>query len=209
MSVENSTCSCTEVTHREPPALFCDIQIGKDLTGNFALSYKGVAIQSDCGRRFLTFRVERDGVRIYDVTGLTLPGCDGFVYRVPVKKEQVRKYDLLLISECPLQVVFVEHIDPNTGRVKGITSSGNEVSYIPPVRLGECASYIRLVSILDVCGMESSEMSEEQIGLIAALLCCKPCGGGSYDYMPATVAQGWLSPAFPTAAPIAPVTSRL
>src|SRR5438874_415995 len=106
MSVDTS-CSCTEVTHREPPSLYCDIPIGKDVTGNFALSYKGIAVQSECGRRYSAFRVEEDGVKIYDVTGLTLPGCEGFIYRVPVNAEKVRPHDLLLISECPFQVIFV------------------------------------------------------------------------------------------------------
>jgi hypothetical protein len=175
------------------PAIYCDVPIGKDVSGNFSLSYKGIAVRSGCEHRFSAFRVENGEVRIYDVTGLTLPGCDGFVYRVPVQSDHVRRGDLLLISECPFQVIFVEEIE-KSGRVKGITATGDEVKYLPPVRLGDCVRYIRIVSVLDACGAKASEMSEDDIALVAALLCCKPCGGG-YEYTPA-VLTGNLLPEF-------------
>ncbi len=83
----------------------------------------------------------------------------------------------------------MEEIDRNTGRVKGITASGDEVRYLPPIRLGDCVRYVRIVSVLDVCGMRSTEMSEDDIALVAALLCCRSTGGGGDDYTPSIIAQ--------------------
>jgi hypothetical protein len=171
--------------------MFCDVPVGKDTTGNFTLSYKGVAVRTDCNR-FIAFRKEEGRVRLYDVTGLTLPGCDALIYRVPVTERDVVPDDLLLISDCPLQVLYVTEV--NGDWVTGVTSTGEQITYTAPTRLGDCARFIRIYSVLDACGVEASEMDENQIAIIAALLCCKPCGGAGYaaEILSSTVATDVL-----------------
>jgi hypothetical protein len=185
METETYTCSCTQVARPVPPSVYCDTTIGKDTSGNFTLSYKGVAVRTDCNR-YVTFRGEKDQVRLFDVTGLTLPGCDALIYRVPVT--DVRAGDLLVISDCPLQILYVT--DKKGERVTGYSSSGSEITFIAPKRLGDCARYIRIVSVLDTCGARSGDLDEDDIALIAALLCCKPCGTGyGAEVLSSTVAQ--------------------
>jgi hypothetical protein len=190
METETYTCSCTQVARPVPPSVYCDTTIGKDTSGSFTLSYKGVAVRTDCNR-YVTFRREKDQVRLYDVTGLTLPGCDALIYRVPVTEQHVRPGDLLVISDCPLQILFVTEIIGE--RVRGYNSSGEEITFIAPKRLGDCARYIRIVSVLDTCGAQPGDLEEDDIALIAALLCCKPCGTGySADVLSSTLAQNLL-----------------
>jgi len=64
--------------------------------------------------------------------------------------------------------------------MRGVTAAGEEITYISPTRLGDCARYIRIISVLDICKKDpSGEMPEEDIAVVAALLCCKPCAGGN------------------------------
>jgi hypothetical protein len=193
--------------------MFCDTPVGKDTTGNFTLSYKGVAVRTDCNR-FITFRRERERiavekgrekgtvergpvkfgpVKLYDVTGLTLPGCDALIYRVPVTEANLKTGDLVLMSDCPLQVLYLTK-DPDGGSLTGITASGETITYTAPLRLGDCARFIRIMSVLDTCGLDSHEITEDHIALIAAILCCQPRGGGfGLDMMASTIADNLLT----------------
>ena len=208
MEAETYSCTCTEVTRPAPPSVYCDIPVGKDTTGNFSLSYKGVAVKTDCNR-FVAFRGNGDEVELYDVTGLTLPGCDPLIYRVPVTEDNVHPGDLLLISDCPPQALYVTKTFPELSEkeknrakksvtVEGITPSGQKVTYLSPRRLGDCARYIRIVSVLDACGIKSSDLNEDAIALIAALLCCKPCGNNfTAGILSDTVAANLLNVTLP------------
>lgn len=190
MEAENYSCTCTQVARPVPPSVYCDVPIGKDTSGNFTLSYKGVAVRTDCNR-YVAFRREEGQTRLYDVTGLTLPGCDALIYRVPVSERNVRPGDLLLISDCPFQALHVTEIQGE--RVRGLSSSGEEITFVAPRRLGDCARYIRIISVLDTCGARPGELEEEDIALIAALLCCKPCGTGyGPEVLSSTVAQNLI-----------------
>jgi hypothetical protein len=168
--------------------MFCDIPVGKDTTGNFTLSYKGVAVRTDCNR-FIAFSDyypdqageektagERKGpVRLFDVTGLTLPGCDALIYRVPVTAKNIEPGDLVLMSDCPPQVLYVTHNDPASDELTGFTAAGEKITYIAPERLGDCARFIRIESVLDLCCEKGKRLNEDEIAFVAALLCCQPC----------------------------------
>lgn len=199
--------------------MYCDVPVGRDTTGNFALSYKGVAVRSDCNR-FIAFRNEpkkkpgaeptkpeetrngrrlrslkADAPKLYDVTGLTLGGCDALIYRVPTRPDQVSAGQIILISDCPFQVLYVTEApeDNDDPRVKGFTASGEEVSYIAPQRLGECFQFIRIFSVLDACGIPMEVMNEDHIAFIAALLCCQSRNAGfGLEMMSSTLAEGIL-----------------
>ena len=63
---------------------------------------------------------------------------------------------------------------------------------MPPTRLGDCARFIRIISVLDACGANSEQLKEDDIALVAALLCCRSdCGYGS-QFVPEIVAQNLL-----------------
>ena len=197
--------------------MYCDVPIGKDTTGNFTLSYKGVAVRSDCNR-FIAFRSSLtkekvdelkkakkpeehcltkkvDPPKLYDVTGLTLPGCDALIYRVPVRPSYVCAGQLILVSDCPFQVLYVTEAPPNDdyARVRGFTASGEEITYIAPTRLGDCAQFIRIFTVFDACGISAEDMNEDQIAFIAALLCCQPRNAGfGAEIMSSTLAQSML-----------------
>jgi len=279
---QTELCTCTDVAVPNLQSVYCNTPIGRDTTGNFSLSYKGVAVRSDCNR-FIAFRgkweqesaeaqneaskvrVERAAelakkageaeaersakaneaakaaragerekaveaakaeaaatkrateaaaaaqaamaaivgklapklinVHLYDVTGMTLPGCDAMIYRVPVTHEHVHPGNLVMISDCPLQVLYVtEGPADEGGMLKGFTASGERATYIAPIQLGDCARYTRIISVLDICGMKSEELEEleeDEIAILAALLCCTPGNRGlAADFLSSDLANG-------------------
>lgn len=196
MIEDSSSCACVDVVRPDAPTAYSDFPIGKDTTGNFTLSYKGIAIRSDCNR-YTAFHKRsnrpNERVRLYDVTGLTIPGCDCFIYRVPVKYEHVNRGDLLLISDCPFQVLYVEAKEDD--RISGITSSGEEIRYLPPIRLGDCSRFIRIFSVLDAIGpKKATEMDEDEIAFVAALLCCRTSTGDlGKDLLASTIAANVMN----------------
>lgn len=176
----NTECACTDVLSPSP-VMFCDAAVGRDTSGNFSLSFKGLAVRADCNRFIAFNKSSKDNVRLIDVTGLTLSGCDALVYRVPVKAENIRDGDMVLISDCPFEVLYI------TGRegdvLTGFNGSGEKITYVAPERLGDCARYIRIVSVLDVVASEDGVLTEDDIMLVAGTLCCRPGrGAGAGDY---------------------------
>jgi len=162
--------------------MFCDTAVGRDTTGNFSLSFKGLAVRTD-GNRFIAFNKNKESVRLIDVTGLTLSGCDALVYRVPVKGENIRKGDIVLISDSPFEVLYITEREDDV--LTGFNASGEKITYVAPERLGDCTRYIRIVSVLDVVASEDGVLSEDDIMLVAGTLCCRPsgiAGSGSGDY---------------------------
>ena len=193
-------CACTDVLPASP-AIFCDVPVGRDTTGNFTLSFKGLAVRADCNR-FIAFHDANgpESVRLYDVTGLTLHGCDALVYRVPVTDKCIGKGDLVLIADCPLDVLYVTHKEEGPGKgvtLTGFNARGEQVTYRAPERLGDCGRYVRLVSVLDVIRDKNQPLSEELIVLVAGLLCCKPGhsspGNYSNDFMSSTIVENLLT----------------
>jgi hypothetical protein len=120
------------------------VSIGKDTSGNFKLSLEGLAVRTSDGK-FLA--VKKD--RLLDVSELTLDGADGFVYRLPVQKRDVERGDLIITSENPFSVVFVDGVE-NDGSVKGVDPGTHErVEYIPPTNvLVDVHLYVKVVSLL-------------------------------------------------------------
>jgi hypothetical protein len=102
-------------------------------------------------------------------------GRDALIYRVPVTAKNIERGDLVLMSDCPLQVLYVTHNDPANDELTGFTATGEKVVYVAPERLGDCARFIRIESVLDLCCEKGERLSEDEIAFVAALLCCQPC----------------------------------
>lgn len=194
---QTEACTCTDLSAPALQPVYCPT-VGRDTSGNFSLSYKGMAVRTDCNR-FVAFKAKKDhpeDVCLFDMTGLTLPGCDCLVYRVPVTYKQIKPGNFILISDCPFEVLYVTEVSGSTGGsdcdgpLKGITASGEVRTVFLPAQLGDCARYTRIFSVLDALGLKPGEMSENEIAFVAAVLCCPPgCRSSSGDFLSALVAE--------------------
>src|SRR5688572_16722444 len=79
--------------------------LGKDTTGYFRPSLKGLAVQTSADGRYVAY--DPDDERLVDVTGLDFQGLANFVYRVPVAVADVKPGDLIITSENPPTAAFV------------------------------------------------------------------------------------------------------
>ncbi len=178
-------CAPAEIDHRSPLSI-AGVQYGRDTSGNFALSFDGLAVRTSDNRFVVFKKEEKTPVRLLDVTGFTLATCDEFVYRVPVRTPSAGQ--LLLRSDCPFEVVYVEEF---TGKkVKGVLASGEEVNYLQPERLGECTQYVRIATALELSGDEH----KLNLGLLTTLLCqrsaCDPLSNAVVGAVISQLVQG-------------------
>src|SRR5262249_27664585 len=145
---------------------------------------------TDCNR-YVAFNGKPDDIQLFDVTGLTLSGCDSLVYRVPVRADNVQDGNLVLISECPFEVLYVTDASKSErGQLKGITASGDLRTIYLPQQLGDCTRYTLIYSVLDAVGLNPGEMSEDEIAFVASVICCPPGGrSSSGDFLSALLAE--------------------
>jgi hypothetical protein len=123
-------------------SLLGGIAIGRDNSGNFRPSLKGVAVRIERSRF-----VALDNDRLLDVTPLTFEGADDTLYRVPIKDP--RKGDLIIISDNPLRALFVQEVLTN-GHLRGLDPINSAVSdYVPTSNLLDLKFYIKIVSLMD------------------------------------------------------------
>jgi hypothetical protein len=108
-------------------SLFGSVAIGKDTSGNFKQSVYGLAVRSGPQGRFIA---RRDG-ELVDVTDLTFDGTENLVYRFP-KKNPTPKQDIIIRSDIPFSVLFVEEVSDG-GTVKGIDPATGEIQEYRPV----------------------------------------------------------------------------
>jgi hypothetical protein len=118
------------------------VAIGRDNSGNFRPSLKGVAVRIEKNRF-----VGVDNDRLLDVTPLTFEGADDTIYRVPIKDPQ--KGDLIIISDNPLRALFVREVFTN-GHLRGLDPINSTVSdYVPTSNILNLKFYIKIVSLFD------------------------------------------------------------
>lgn len=123
-------------------SLFGGIAIGRDNSANFRPSLKGVAVRIE-KNRFVTY----DNDQLLDVTPLTFEGHDDTLYRVPIKDP--KRGDLIIISDNPLRVLFVQEVLAN-GHLRGLDPINSTVSnYVPTSNLLNLKFYIKIVSLMD------------------------------------------------------------
>ncbi|HMG68790.1 MAG TPA: hypothetical protein VK588_13925, partial [Chitinophagaceae bacterium] len=115
-------------------SIFGSIAIGKDSSGNFKQSAYGIAAKTE-NNKFIARQfskkatnkkdkgnhgraaggdetIEKAVTGFIDVTDLTLDGTETLFYRVPVKiKDLVPHQDMIIRSDNPFSVLFVEEVD--------------------------------------------------------------------------------------------------
>jgi hypothetical protein len=159
-------------------------QIGKDTTANFALSFNGLALKT-LDNRWVVPSFEEGRANLIDVTCLIITGIDPYVFRIPVTLEGVEPGDLLVRSDSPFALAFVEEVDVEARRIRGIDPRNDEVVEIvvPEKSLDMPNFLVRIVSLLEGFGGEGLEGREGREllgggpdgGLLLPLLLC---GGG-------------------------------
>ena len=126
-------------------AIFGRVRIGKDTSGNFKLSFKGLAVRTEDGKFFA-----KDGDHMLDVSDLTLDGAEGYIYRLPV--QSVKPGDLIITSENPFDVLFVQAVGEDGG-LSGLDPRNNTVvDYVQPTNLFNVQFFVKVVSLVDVLG---------------------------------------------------------
>jgi hypothetical protein len=121
--------------------------IGKDTSGNFKFSIKGLAVRGGPDGKFIA----RDGDQFVDVTDLTFDGAENYIYRLPVEEPKPR--DIIIRSDnpfCALFVTKVEHHGAHVAHIEGFDPATNTcVEYCPPTNLLNCRFFVKIVSFLD------------------------------------------------------------
>ncbi len=111
------------------------IQIGRDSSGNFALSAAGLAVRRPDGSYVA---LDSDEGALVDVTPLVMVGVDPCVLRIPVPADAVRRGDLVVASDDPFSPLFVlERVfDALPNQIMALDPmAGQLVTFVPPANL--------------------------------------------------------------------------
>lgn len=149
-------------------SIFGGINIGKDITGNFRQSLKGLAVRRP-DDKFVTL----DGNSPIEVSDFTFDGTEQYVYRLPIPK--VKPGDLIVTSENPFNALFVRQVQSN-GHLIGVDPSGIETNYAPATNLFNVRFFVRVVSLLE--GLNGSLGTDD---LSPLLLLSTKINGGTTD----------------------------
>src|SRR5262249_3673408 len=110
-------------------SIFGGVSIGKDTSGNVKLSAKGLAVRVSDNKY-----VAAEGNELIDVGGAVFDGGEKYIYRLPVRLDDVQAGDLIITSESPFQALFV--IRKRGNSISGLDPRTSvQVDYIPTVNL--------------------------------------------------------------------------
>ena len=121
---------------------FGGIAIGRDNSANFRPSLRGVAVRIEKSRF-----VGLDKNQLLDVTPFTFDNADNVIYRVPVRNPAVG--DLIVTSDAPLRVLFVQVVLDNGGLIGLDPTSGAVIEYAPTTNILNVRFYVKVMSLLD------------------------------------------------------------
>jgi len=121
--------------------------IGKDTSGNLIPTFVGgVAVQTPDG-----WFVMKDS-KMLDVSDLILTGTENYVYRIPVDIKNLKPGDLIIKSDNPLDVIFLQEVEKN-GNIRGLDTTSEVVEYTPPINpLFKIRLYVKVISLIDGFG---------------------------------------------------------
>jgi hypothetical protein len=130
------------------------VQLGKDTSNMFALSFHGLAVLTPSGR-YVAKCPKRNS--LLDVSLLALPGVDPLVFRLPVKR--VKPGDLIMVSESPLFVLYVlETFGDRPREIRGLDpSTGEVVHYSLTENLFNLNFFVQVTSLFDLLAGESED----------------------------------------------------
>jgi hypothetical protein len=124
-------------------SIFGDVAIGKDTSGNFRPSIEGLAVRMTPTGKF----VAEVHDQLMDVSDLTFDGAENFIFRVPV--QQIKKGDLIITSENPFYVLFVQKVKDD-GTICGLDPRTSAIiDYVPPTSLFKTRFFIKVISLMD------------------------------------------------------------
>src|SRR5262245_55555977 len=124
------------------------LQIGRDTSGQFALSLDGLAVLTPAGRYVLK---DPDRNRLVDVSPLILTGIDPWVFRIPA--ERVEPGDLIVTSDTPFSTLYVveSYTDRSPRHIEGLDpATGYIVQYFPPAQLLFLNIFVRVISLFEL-----------------------------------------------------------
>ena len=142
-------------------SLFGSVAIGKDTSGNFKQSVYGLAVRSGLQGRYIA---RRDG-ELVDVTDLTFDGTENLIYRFP-KKHPTPKKDIIIRSDIPFSVLFVEEVSAD-GKVKGLDPATGEIQeYRPVTNLLNIHFFVAAVGPENLIGGDEDDDAKELLPLL-------------------------------------------
>jgi hypothetical protein len=153
-------------------ALLGGVSFGRDTSGNFRLSLMGgIAVRTAQDGRYVLI----NDAGITDVTDMTLEGSDNLVFRVPA--DSVAPGDLIITSENPFSVLFVQEVLKN-GHIRGVNPATSAVvEYVPPMNILKKRIYVKAVSLF-------GEMSgKKEVTDLLPLLLAKDDSGKPQDML--------------------------
>jgi hypothetical protein len=135
-----------------PPLMVGGIQIGRDTTGNFALSPAGLAVRRTDGT-YVTIDREHDA--LIDVSPVVFLGLDPWVLRIPVLPSAIRRGDVIMSSDEPFAPLFV--LGREVSQILALDPVvGQLVTYVPPASL-LCDVYVVAASLYDIVLSDSED----------------------------------------------------
>src|SRR5262245_13946129 len=106
--------------------------IGKDTSGNFKFSIKGLAVRGGPDGKFIA----REGDQFVDVTDLTFDGGENYIWRVPA--EELKAGDIIIKSDNPFSALIVTKSN-HGAHIEGFDPATSTcVEYCPPTNLLNC-----------------------------------------------------------------------
>lgn len=124
-------------------------QIGRDVSGNFALSFQGLAVLTPAGRYVVK---DPNADRLLDVTLLMIPGVDPWVFKIPVSIEELKPGDLIVASDSPRSILYVLSTPSNLQITALDTATGDRITYTPTANLFDLDFLIKVFSVFDLLG---------------------------------------------------------
>jgi len=154
-------------------SIFGSVAIGKDTSGNFKLSPYGLAVRSGPDSRFIARRDDE----LVDVTDITFAGSENLIYRIP--KMTPSEKDIIIRSDNPFSVLFVDKVDNDDGRVEGTDPDGNIQQVRPVTNLLTQALAERSSFFVTVASLDSFLEGGRESSLLSLLLLAGQAGGSN------------------------------
>jgi hypothetical protein len=110
-------------------AILGDVQLGRDMSGNFGLSLLGLALRRPNNAYV---RLDADEGALEDVTPLVLPGVDPLVVKIPTLCSTLRRGSLLVTSDIPFSPFFVLEVC-DYSRIRALDPLSESVTFVEPI----------------------------------------------------------------------------
>jgi len=114
---------------------------------------------------------------LVDVTDITFAGTENLIYRIP--KMTPSEKDIIIRSDNPFSVLFVDKVDNDDGRVEGTDPDGNIQQVRPVTNLLTQALAERSSFFVTVASLDSFLEGGRESSLLSLLLLAGQAGGSN------------------------------